>query len=92
MRDHGVHEAVMVDQVISNLIVNKKGSYADCNFGLGGHAYAILINLDSEAELIGIDRDPVSLEAANEENTKEKRFCFITDKVAQLEEQLPGEW
>ena len=38
MREPRIHEAVMVDQVISNLLVNKKGSYVDCTFGLGGHA------------------------------------------------------
>ena len=55
MRDHGVHEAVMVDQVINNLIADKKGNYVDCTFGLGGHAFAILKKLDSEAKLTGID-------------------------------------
>ena len=61
MRDHGVHEAVMVDQVITNLIADKKGNYVDCTFGLGGHAFAILKRLDLEAKLTGIDRDPESL-------------------------------
>ena len=42
MRDQGIHEAVMVDQVIKNLIADKKGNYVDCTFGLGGHASAIL--------------------------------------------------
>ena len=56
MRDYVIHEAVMVDQVIENLIADKKGNYVDCTFGLGGHASAILKRLDSEAQLTGIDR------------------------------------
>ena len=91
MREPRIHEAVMVDQVISNLLVNKKGSYVDCTFGLGGHASAILKNLDSEAELIGIDRDPESFEAANEVIKKDKRFSFINDKFGNLEDHFPGE-
>ena len=91
MREPGIHEAVMVDQVISNLIANKNGSYVDCTFGLGGHTSAILKNLDSEAELIGIDRDPESFEAANEVIKKDKRFSFINDKFGNLEDHFPGE-
>jgi len=91
LREPGIHEAVMVDQVISNLIVNKKGSYVDCTFGLGGHTSAILKNLDSEAELVGIDRDPESFEAANEVIKKDNRFSFINDKFGNLEDHFPGE-
>ena len=85
MRDHGVHEAVMVDQVITNLIADKKGNYVDCTFGLGGHAFAILKKLDSEAKLTGIDRDPESLLEVNEVLENDKRFSFINDKFGNIQ-------
>ena len=85
MRDHGVHEAVMVDQVITNLIADKKGTYVDCTFGLGGHSFAILKKLDSEAKLTGIDRDPESLLKINEVLENDKRFSFINDKFGNIQ-------
>ena len=85
MRDDGVHEAVMVDQVITNLIADKKGNYVDCTFGLGGHAFAILKKLDLEAKLTGIDRDPESLLKVNEVLEKDKRFSFINDKFGNIQ-------
>ena len=85
MRDDGVHEAVMVDQVITNLIADKKGNYVDCTFGLGGHALAILKKLDLEAKLTGIDRDPESLLKVNEVLEKDKRFSFINDKFGNIQ-------
>ena len=85
MRDYGVHESVMVDQVITNLISDKKGNYVDCTFGLGGHAFAILKRLDLEAKLTGIDRDPESLLRVNEVLEKDKRFSFINDKFGNIQ-------
>jgi len=85
LRDHGIHEAVMVDQVIKNLIADKKGNYVDCTFGQGGHASAILKKLDSEARLTGIDRDPESLMKVSETLGKDKRFSFINDKFGNIQ-------
>ena len=85
MRDHGVHEAIMVDQVITNLVADKKGNYVDCTFGLGGHSFEILKKLDSDAKLTGIDRDPESLLKANKVLGKDKRFSFINDKFGNIQ-------
>jgi len=85
LRDHGVHEAVMVDQVITNLVADKKGNYVDCTFGLGGHSFEILKKLDSDAKLTGIDRDPESLLKANKVLGKDKRFSFINDKFGNIQ-------
>ena len=37
-----LHEAVMVEEVVNNLIVDKNGGYVDCTFGTGGHSLEIL--------------------------------------------------
>tara|TARA_B100000029_G_scaffold92269_1_gene82207 strand:- start:869 stop:1756 length:888 start_codon:yes stop_codon:yes gene_type:complete len=85
LRDLGVHEAIMVEQVIKNLVADKKGNYVDCTFGLGGHSIEILKQLDSDAKLTGIDRDPESLLKANKVLRKDKRFSFINDKFGNIQ-------
>jgi len=75
----------MVEQVIKNLVADKKGNYVDCTFGLGGHSIEILKQLDSDAKLTGIDRDPESLLKANKVLRKDKRFSFINDKFGNIQ-------
>ena len=45
----------MVDQVITNLIADKKGNYVDCTFGQGGYSKTILKH--AQNKVIAIDRD-----------------------------------
>ncbi len=85
MRDKIAHEAVMVNQVINSLIVDKKGIYLDSTFGLGGHSSAILNNLDNEATLFGLDRDPECQKFADEIKELDKRFLFINDRFSNLQ-------
>lgn len=85
MRDKIAHEAVMVNQVINSLIVDKKGIYLDSTFGLGGHSSAILNNLDNEATLFGLDRDPECQKFADEIKGLDKRFLFINDRFSNLQ-------
>ncbi|MCH2263610.1 MAG: 16S rRNA (cytosine(1402)-N(4))-methyltransferase RsmH [SAR86 cluster bacterium] len=84
MREYKKHEAVMVEQVINNLILNRKGNYVDCTFGLGGHSSALLKSLGSEAKLTAVDRDPSSVAVANEVSQQDARFTFINDKFGNL--------
>ena len=51
------HEAVMVEEVLTYLVIDKNGVYIDCTFGAGGHSQEILKELQDEGRLIGIDRD-----------------------------------
>ena len=54
------HEAVMVQEVIKNLLINNQGNYVDCTFGQGGHTAAILKNLGKKGSLTALDKDPFS--------------------------------
>ena len=82
------HQAVMVKEVINNLILDKEGNYIDCTFGLGGHTKAILRNLESNAALTSIDRDSESSSYARTLSKEDKRFTFIHDNFGNLKDHF----
>lgn len=60
------HKPVMVREVVELLAVKSNGVYVDCTVGGGGHAEGILRLLGPEGTLIGLDRDPEALAAAQQ--------------------------
>ena len=60
------HEPVMVKEVLEGLKAGEGRRFVDCTIGEGGHAGAILGAANSEARLLGIDRDPEMLGLATE--------------------------
>ncbi len=59
------HTPVMVEEVLRYLAVHPEGTYVDATLGGGGHAEAILSRLTT-GRLIGVDKDPMALELAQE--------------------------
>ena len=86
MRDVREHEAVMVSEVINNLIINSNGKYLDCTFGLGGHTKAILNQLSSVGSLLAIDRDSSLLNTASEISRKDDRFHFSISAFSNIDD------
>ena len=84
MRDD-IHEAVMVKEVINNLIFDKNGSYVDCTFGMGGHSAAILNSLDKQGNLTSIDKDSSCRKIAMKLTLQDKRMKFINDNFGNIE-------
>ncbi len=58
-----VHATVMKDEVIAALAPRDRGIYVDLTLGGGGHAEGIL-EASSGARVIGFDRDPEAVKAA----------------------------
>jgi 16S rRNA (cytosine1402-N4)-methyltransferase len=58
------HIPVMRAQVLEGLCCRQGGIYVDATLGLGGHAWAILEQIQPGGLLIGLDRDKESLEKA----------------------------
>lgn len=86
MREVKKHEAVMVSEVINNLIINSNGKYLDCTFGLGGHTKAILNQLSSVGSLLAIDRDSSLLNTASEISRKDDRFHFSISAFSNIDD------
>ena len=59
------HRPVLLRETIEFLVPDRGGLFVDCTLGLGGHTQAIL-EASSAASVIGIDRDPEALSAANQ--------------------------
>lgn len=66
-----LHQAVMLNETLSALDIIPHGVYVDATFGRGGHARAILSQLDKSGTLVCVDKDPLAIEYAKQ--------CFAAD-------------
>jgi len=74
----------MVKEVLENLIIDNKGKYVDCTFGMGGHTKKILDKLSSVGSLYAIDKDPYSAELAKDLALTESRLSVINDNFSNI--------
>jgi len=65
------HEPVLLEAVVDHLAPERGGTFVDCTLGGGGHAEALLQRMGPHGRLLGIDRDPQALAAAQ---ARLKRF------------------
>jgi 16S rRNA (cytosine1402-N4)-methyltransferase len=82
------HEAVMVEEVLTYLVIDKNGVYIDCTFGAGGHSQEILKELQDEGRLIGIDRDVNVRDKVPLNLKSDKRFSLISDRFSKLKDHV----
>jgi 16S rRNA (cytosine1402-N4)-methyltransferase len=61
-----MHQAVLLQEAVDNLIVEKTGTYIDTTLGRGGHSRAILQALNEPGQLIAIDQDRQALDACGD--------------------------
>ena len=52
------HQPVLLAEVIHHLAIKPDGIYVDATFGRGGHADAILNQLNTKGRLLAMDKDP----------------------------------
>jgi len=81
------HIPVMLNEIKSFLISDKKINVLDATFGGGGYSKAILENCDVE-KLIAIDRDPIAKIFAEELIKKYSNFFFINGCFSQLDKLI----
>jgi len=67
-------------------VTNPDGIYVDGTFGRGGHTRELLSRLGPGARVIGIDRDPVAVAAAQDgpDAVRDPRFEIVHASFAQL--------
>jgi len=82
----GLHTTVLLHEAIDALVTNPDGIYVDGTFGRGGHTRELLSRLGPGARVIGIDRDPVAVEAARSgpDAIADPRFEIVHASFAQL--------
>ena len=59
-----VHVPVLLQTAVELLNVRPGARYVDCTLGAGGHAAAILLGCLPGGSLLGLDADPMAIEAA----------------------------
>lgn len=67
------HIPVMLEPVLQGLNIRSEGIYIDATFGRGGHARAILAQLNQNGRLFIFDRDPEAMLDANSLAASDKR-------------------
>ena len=45
-----IHQSVLLNETVDNVIINKNGIYVDGTIGFGGHAEAILSKLNNKGK------------------------------------------
>jgi 16S rRNA (cytosine1402-N4)-methyltransferase len=80
------HIPVLLDEVIAGLAVRPDGVYVDATFGRGGHARAILAELNQQGRLLAIDKDPTAVQAAKHLFAADPRCSIEQGSFADLNE------
>tara|TARA_Y100000996_G_scaffold211995_1_gene166527 strand:+ start:3596 stop:4480 length:885 start_codon:yes stop_codon:yes gene_type:complete len=78
------HEAVMVDEVLENLVFKQNGKYVDCTFGAGGHSLEILKRINNKGCLTSIEKDESATRNLSTKFTKDSRFTLINHSFSNL--------
>ncbi len=76
------HTPVLLQEVLSYLLTARNGFYVDGTLGGGGHAEAVLEQLDHFGKVIGIDLDDDALAAAS------KRLARFGDRAIVVKENF----
>jgi 16S rRNA (cytosine1402-N4)-methyltransferase len=85
-RSTSIHTPVLLTESLKALAVQPGGRYIDCTLGGGGHAAAILENSSPGGQLLGIDADPKSIEAARKRlQSYKESILLVNDNFTNLQ-------
>ncbi|QSP96160.1 16S rRNA (cytosine(1402)-N(4))-methyltransferase RsmH [Marinobacter salinisoli] len=82
------HRSVLLDAAVDYLVSDPEGSYVDGTFGRGGHSRLILERLSEHGQLLGIDKDPEAIRAAEQLAAGDARFAWFHGSFADLDQAL----
>ena len=78
------HTPVLLEESVSLLDIDPRGTYVDLTFGGGGHSRRILESLGPEGRLFSFDQD----RDAEANRPDDPRFCFVASNFRFLRGQL----
>ena len=78
------HQPVLFREVLEALKVRPDGVYVDGTFGRGGHAAAILAQLNEKGRLLVMDKDPEAIAFARQQHANDARVSIIHDDYSQM--------
>lgn len=79
-----MHETVLLKEAVQALITRPEGTYIDGTFGRGGHSQEILNRLNSNGQVLGIDKDPQAVEIGKKLARKDPRFLIAQGSFADI--------
>ncbi len=82
------HIPVLLSEVLTGLSLGPGDTYVDCTLGGAGHAQAVLNQIGEEGLLVGIDRDPQALKAAQERLGSRSRVVLVHSNYTDLDRIL----
>lgn len=86
-----MHEPVLLEKTIANLVTDPHGIYVDCTVGGGGHLKYLITKLEPDARIIGFDKDFDILQetqkTVSQSNIKfvHADFRYLTNVLSQME-------
>ena len=85
------HKSVLLSETVEALTSNRDGLFLDCTLGAGGHSESILLASEHNS-VIGLDRDPFAIAAANHRLTSfTHRFESKQGPFADLLPEFPDQ-
>lgn len=78
------HQSVMLNEAIAGLNIQPGGVYIDATYGRGGHARAILVQLDATGKLLVIDQDPQAIADAQHLAKTDPRVSVFSGSFKEL--------
>ncbi len=83
-----MHEPVLLQETMEQLVVRTDGFYVDATYGYGGHAAAILEQLGPQGRLWLLDQDPRACAHARNHFGDDPRVHIVEDAFMNLSEHL----
>jgi 16S rRNA (cytosine1402-N4)-methyltransferase len=86
------HIPVLLNEAIDAIAIDADGIYVDGTFGRGGHARALLARLSPRARVVGFDKDPQAVAAAQSDPVCgcDARFSIVHASFCRMREHLAG--
>lgn len=78
------HQTVMLEEAVDALAPRADGIYLDATFGRGGHSRLLLSRLGAEGRLIGFDKDPQAVAAAQTNFGADTRFSIVRGSFTEI--------